>query len=95
MRYLLIYIISTSKGLKHILIIHIIMSDSNSIMDIETFNRLTAENKIKVIDAMKSLLDFNIEMTKFLDEHINDNNRKVELLTARKQALEELYNLQQ
>ena len=69
------------------------MSDSNSIMDIETFNRLTVENKIKVIDAMRSLLDFNIEMTKFLDEHINDNNRKVELLTARKQALEELYNL--
>ena len=93
MRYLLIYIISTSKGLKGIPILYIIMSDSNTIMDIETFNRLTAENKIKVIDAMKSLLDFNIEMTKFLDEHINDNNRKVELLTARKQALEELYNM--
>jgi len=70
------------------------MSGSNSIIDIETFNRLTVENKIKVIDAMRSLLDFNIEMTKFLDQHINDNNRKVELLTARKQALEELlYNM--
>ena len=41
------------------------MSDSNSIIDMETFNRLTVENKIKVIDAMKSLLDFNID--RFID----------------------------
>ena len=87
------YIIYIIKGFKDIPILYNIMSDSNSIIDMETFNRLTVENKIKVIDAMKSLLDFNIEMTKFLDEHINDNNRKVELLTARKQALEELYNM--
>jgi len=70
------------------------MSGSNTIIDMETFNRLTVENKIKVIDAMRSLLDFNLEMTKFLDDYINDNNHKIALLTARKQALEELYNLQ-